>query len=241
MSSLFKPWSGGVSRSNKVVLTQISQQLSYVPSLLIFAGVFLFLTLSLAVLPVGIFSRSSNFILIGCFSVSVGNECPNTCQSSPGDKGKCAQTTVFNSSPCSQEDSQISPRSVRDVSWYQTSLSTCVASYCKSDVDISKAAFPTYTKSIPTHLLGKMPAATRCLHGKSAADLTVKGTRQEEKAQGPQYFRWPSIRSGALWSKGWCWMEPVTFTRKLPSKHSVWPCRILRTHPCRTRPRGMQP
>lgn len=202
MSSLFKPWSGGVSRSNKVVLTQISQQLSYVPSLLIFAGVFLFLTLSLAVLPVGIFSRSSFFILMSCFSVSVGKECPNTCQSSPGDKGKCAQTTVFNSSLCSQEDSHISPWLVRDVSWYQTSLSTCVASYCKSDVDISKAAFPTYTKSIPTHLLGKMPAATRCLHGKSAADLTVKGTRQEEKAQGPQYFRWPSIRSGALWRKG---------------------------------------
>lgn len=99
MSSLFKPWSGGVSQPNKVVLTQISQQLSYVPSLPIFAGVFLFLTLSLAVLPVGIFSRSSNFILIGCFSVSVGKECPNTCQSSPGDKGKCAQTTVFNRVP----------------------------------------------------------------------------------------------------------------------------------------------
>lgn len=90
---------GGVSQPNKVVLTQISQQLSYIPSLPIFAGVFLFLTLSLAVLPVGIFSRSSNFILIGCFSVSVGKECPNTCQSSPGDKGKCAQTTVFNVFP----------------------------------------------------------------------------------------------------------------------------------------------
>lgn len=91
----------------------------------------------------------------------------------------------------------VSPAPGIKVSVHKRRLST-VASYCKSDVDISKGAFPTYTKSIPTHLLGKMPAATRCLHGKSAADLTVKGTRQEEKAQGPQYFRWLIIRSGAL-------------------------------------------
>lgn len=167
MSSLFKPWSGGVSRSNKVVLTQISQQLSYVPSLLIFAGVFLFLTLSLAVLPVGIFSRSSNFILIGCFSVSVGNECPNTCQSSPGAKVSVHKQPFLTVFP--RRFSNFTLISARGFL-----ISDITVNLCCILLQVRRWYFQggisTYTKSIPTHLLGKMPAATRCLHGKSAAD-----------------------------------------------------------------------